>query len=70
MEFSITQRHYDIIIKQVQQNYPYESGGFIGGKDGLISAIFPVFNQDYSGKTRLQFPEDIQRAHCFWKNMV
>ena len=69
MEFSITQRHYDIIIKQVQQNYPYESGGFIGGKDGLISAIFPVFNQDYSGKTDVFaiFPEDIQRAHLFFE---
>ena len=51
MEFNITKRHYDILIKQVQDNFPYESGGFVGGKDFLISAIFPVFNKDYSNKT-------------------
>tara|TARA_A100001015_G_scaffold321681_1_gene454020 strand:- start:2357 stop:2956 length:600 start_codon:yes stop_codon:yes gene_type:complete len=68
MEFSITQRHYDIIIKQVKENFPYESGGFVGGKDGLISAIYPVFNQDISNKTDVFsiYTEDIERAHLFF----
>ena len=66
--FSITQRHYKIIIDQVQKNYPYESGGFIGGKDNIISAIYPVLNQDISNKTDVFaiFPEDIERAHLFF----
>ena len=63
MDFSITQRHYDIIIEQVGKNYPYESGGFIGGKDNLISAIYPVMNQDTSNKTDVFaiYPQDIER---------
>ena len=66
--FKITQRHYDIIIKQVKDNFPYESGGFIGGKGGLISAIYPVFNQDISNKKDVfaVYNEDIERAHLFF----
>lgn len=67
-EFSITERHYNIIIDQVQKNYPYESGGFIGGKDNIISAIYPVMNQDISNKTDVFaiFSQDIERAHLFF----
>ncbi|MGC6367253.1 MAG: Mov34/MPN/PAD-1 family protein [Candidatus Marinamargulisbacteria bacterium] len=66
--FSITERHYNIIIDQVKKNYPYESGGFVGGKDGLITAIFPVLNQDISNKTDVFaiYPQDIERAHLFF----
>lgn len=66
--FSITERHHKIIIEQVQKNYPYESGGFIGGKDNVISAIYPVMNQDISNKTDVFaiFPQDIERAHLFF----
>lgn len=68
MEFSITERHYNIILEQVKKSYPYESGGFIGGKDNLISAIFPVLNQDISNKTDVFaiYPDDIERAHLFF----
>ena len=71
VEFSITQRHYNIIIDQVKKNYPYEAGGFIGGKDFLISAIYPVFNQDISNKTDVfaVYNEDIERAHLFLISM-
>ena len=67
--FSITKRHYDIIIEQVQKNYPYESGGFIGGKDLQVTAIFPVMNQDISNKTDVFaiYPQDIERAHLFFE---
>ena len=66
--FEITQRHYDIIIKQVKDNFPYESGGFIGGKGNVISAIYPVFNQDISNKTDIfsVYTTDIERAHLFF----
>ena len=68
VEFSITRRHYDIIIEQVQKNFPYESGGFLGGKDFLITAIMPSFNQDISGKTSVfgLTQADIERAHLFF----
>ncbi len=67
-EFSITQRHYNLIINQVQKNYPYESGGFVGGKDYTITAVHPVFNQDYSNKTDIfaMSSVDIERAHLFF----
>ncbi|MBL6722523.1 MAG: Mov34/MPN/PAD-1 family protein [Candidatus Margulisbacteria bacterium] len=67
-EFSITQRHYEIIIDQVKKNFPYESGGFVGGKNGLISAIYPVYNQDISNKTDIfaVSRDDIERAHLFF----
>ena len=67
--FEITKRHYDIIIKQVQQNFPYESGGFVGGKDNVITAILPSFNQDISNKTNVFAitREDIDRAHLFFE---
>ena len=67
--FSITKRHYDIIIDQVKKNFPYESGGFIGGKDFQVKAIFPVFNQDISNKTDVFaiYPQDIERAHLFFE---
>ena len=67
--FSITQRHYDIIIDQVKKNYPYESGGFIGGKDFQVTAIYPVLNQDISNKTDVFaiYPQDIERAHLFFE---
>lgn len=43
--FKITKRHYDLIIHQALANYPQESGGFLGGRDFVIQAILPVFNQ-------------------------
>jgi proteasome lid subunit RPN8/RPN11 len=66
--FSISKRQYDIIINQVKKNYPYESGGFVGGKDYLISAILPSFNQDISNKTDVFafYSQDIERAHSFF----
>ncbi len=69
LEFRITQRHYDIIIKQALTNYPQESGGFLGGKDFLIQAILPTFNQYLFNKTDTfgVNSDDFQRAHEFFK---
>jgi proteasome lid subunit RPN8/RPN11 len=67
--FSITQRHYDILLKQVRVNLPQESGGFLGGKDDVIMAILPVFNQHLFNKTDTYgiTSEDFERAHLFFK---
>ncbi len=66
--FRISQRHYDIILKQAVDNLPQESGGFLGGKDRLIQAILPVFNQHMENKTDTYgvTSEDINRAHQFF----
>lgn len=67
-EFRISNRHYSIILKQAQDNLPQESGGFLGGKDFLIQAILPVFNQHLFNKTNTYSitGEDIERAHRFF----
>jgi proteasome lid subunit RPN8/RPN11 len=69
LEFRITQRHYDIIIKQALTNYPQESGGFLGGKDFVIQGILPTFNQYLFNKTDTfgVNSEDFLRAHEFFK---
>ena len=67
--FKITKRHYNIIIKQAADNLPEECGGFLGGKDGFIKAIFPLFNFHLFNKTdTFSFTsEDVDRAHRFFK---
>ncbi len=67
--FKITKRHYDIMVKQALDNLPQESGGFLGGKEGFIQAILPIFNQHLYNRTdTFSFtPEDVQRAHAFFE---
>ena len=67
--FSLTRRHYDIILKQGLDNYPEEVGGFLGGVDDQIKAIQPLFNQHLFNKTdTFSFTqEDVLRAHEFFK---
>ncbi|MEK9658164.1 MAG: Mov34/MPN/PAD-1 family protein [bacterium] len=68
--FQITQRHYDIILKQGLDLLPIEAGGFLGGdgKTGLVKAIFPIFNQHLEVQTdTFGFTaEDMSRALKFF----
>jgi proteasome lid subunit RPN8/RPN11 len=66
--FRITRRHYDIIVKQALDNLPQESGGFLGGKEGYIQAILPIFNQHLFNRTdTFSFtPDDVTRARAFF----
>lgn len=66
--FKITQRHYDIVIKQAIDNFPQESGGCFGGDDFSIKAILPLFNQHLYDKTdTFAFTsDDVNRAHRFF----
>jgi proteasome lid subunit RPN8/RPN11 len=67
--FRITQRQYDIVIRQTLENLPRESGGFLGGSDDMIKGLLPVYNQAASDSTT-SFEitsEDIERAHRFFK---
>ena len=67
--FKITQRHYDLILKQGMETLPQECGGFFGGKEGMITAVFPIFNQHLYDRTGTFActSDDINRAHRFFK---
>jgi len=67
--FKITQRQYEIIIRQALENLPCESGGFLGGSDDMIKGVFPVYNQ-HLGDSTSTFEissEDLERAHRFFQ---
>ena len=66
--FKITQKHYDTIIKQGYDNLPYETGGFLGGKNGIICALLPTFNKDWDENTDAYSLEDadMHRAYGFF----
>ena len=69
-EFSITEKHYETIVKQGHDNLPYETGGFLGGRsDGLVTAILPIYNKHDDGKTdNFVFNSyDLESAHKFFK---
>jgi len=67
--FKVSQRHYDLIIKQGYDNLPYETGGFLGGKKGVITAILPTFNKDWDVNKDVFALEDadIKRAYAFFQ---
>ncbi len=69
IEFKITKKHYNTIVEQGRKNLPQEAGGFLGGKNGLISAILPIFNKHLFDKTGtfVITSEDLDRAHLFFK---
>jgi proteasome lid subunit RPN8/RPN11 len=67
--FVITQRHYEMIVQLAVKNYPEESGGFLGGQENMIKAVFPVFNQQLYDRHK-SFgitSDDILRAHRFFQ---
>ncbi|MBG90702.1 MAG: hypothetical protein CL521_02675 [Actinobacteria bacterium] len=66
--FRITNRHYQVILKQGLDNLPQEVGGFLGGDDGMIKAILPLYNAHLYNKTdTFSFtPDDVLRAHDFF----
>jgi proteasome lid subunit RPN8/RPN11 len=67
--FSITQRHYDLLIQQSQKCYPEETGGILGGRGTQILSIFPIINKQVESRNS-QFGlngEDLERGHIFLK---
>ena len=67
--FKLSKRHYDLMVKQAQTNFPQECGGFLGGVQGIILAILPTFNQHLYNKTDTYGlgTEDFIRAKEFFK---
>jgi proteasome lid subunit RPN8/RPN11 len=43
--FIITERQYNIIMRQAQACYPQESGGFLGGRGNTILGVLPIPNK-------------------------
>ena len=52
--FTISQRQYDIVIKQALDNYPYETGGAFVGDENVIKGVMPIYNQA-DGDQKKQF---------------
>ncbi|MDR1998299.1 MAG: Mov34/MPN/PAD-1 family protein [Candidatus Margulisbacteria bacterium] len=68
--FIITQHQYDLIMRQAQENYPYETGGILcGSSDGVIKGVMPLYNQA-EGDQHKEFgmtADDTLRGHEFAK---
>lgn len=65
--FKITQRQYEIIMRQAQGCYPQETGGVLGGQEDAILGVLPIFNKDIS-KPYVSYGitgEDMARAYAF-----
>ena len=65
----LIQKHYNTILKQGFDNLPYETGGFLGGRDGTVCAILPTFNKDWDVNKDVYTleQEDLNRAFAFFK---
>ncbi|MDR2431450.1 MAG: M67 family metallopeptidase [Candidatus Margulisbacteria bacterium] len=66
--FVITQHQYDLIMRQAQENYPYETGGILcGSADGIIKGVMPLYNQA-GGDQHKEFgmtSDDVIRGYDF-----
>lgn len=65
--FIITERQYNIIMKQAQACYPQESGGFLGGKENTILGVLPIPNKYLYDRTEVFgiTNDDIDLAYKF-----
>ncbi len=65
--FKITERQYNIIMKQAQDNYPQESGGILGGQGDTITGLLPIANKITRDRTQTFgiTSDDIERAFQF-----
>ncbi|MFH1684461.1 MAG: Mov34/MPN/PAD-1 family protein [Candidatus Margulisiibacteriota bacterium] len=65
--FKITERQYNIIMKQAQACYPQETGGILGGKESTILGVLPIANKVFQDRTEVFgiTVEDIERANNF-----
>lgn len=65
--FKITERQYNIILKQAQDAFPYEAGGILGGREDTILGVLPIANKAFEKGTEAfgLANEDIERAYNF-----
>ncbi len=67
--FVITQHQYDLVLRHVQEGYPFEVGGILAGKNNEIRGVMPIANQsgDNARKEFMVTSDDITRGHVFAK---
>lgn len=65
--FVITERQYQIIMKQAQSCYPQETGGFLGGHGNTILGVLPIPNQYLYDRTEtfMITGDDVDLAYRF-----
>ena len=65
--FVITERQYNIVMKQAQACYPQETGGFLGGHDNTILGVLPIPNKDLYDRTEVFAisSDDVELAYRF-----
>lgn len=65
--FIITERQYNIIMKQAQACFPQETGGFLGGHDNRILGVLPIPNKNLGDRTQTFAlgGDDIELAYRF-----
>lgn len=65
--FVITERQYNIVMKQAQACYPQETGGFLGGRENTILGVLPIPNKCLYDRTEVFAisQEDIETAYHF-----
>ncbi len=56
----ITRKVVDEIIKQSQEELPYEACGYLGGNDGFVDRFYPMTNTD---KSHEHFSFDIEEQY-------
>lgn len=49
---------YERMIEQAREGVPFEICGILGGKDGVVSAIYPMTNTDASRKHFMMEPRE------------
>jgi len=65
--FVITERQYNIIMKQCQACYPQETGGFLGGQENKILGVLPIPNKNLYDRTEVfaLTSDDVDLAYRF-----
>jgi proteasome lid subunit RPN8/RPN11 len=65
--FKITERQYNIIMKQAQACFPQETGGFLGGHGDTILGVLPIPNRNLGDRTQTfaLTDDDIELAYRF-----
>jgi proteasome lid subunit RPN8/RPN11 len=51
--FIITERQYNIIMRQAQACYPQETGGVLGGRENTILGVLPIPNKYLYDRTEV-----------------
>lgn len=65
--FKITERQYNLIMRQAQAVYPQETGGVLGGKENTILGVLPIPNKHLYNRTETFAisDDDIDTAYRF-----